>query len=423
MVEIIRTVKFGYQPTVKTERLLRDFRNMLNFCLKKAFETESFSIKKLHHACYKELRAKYDYNSQYIVSAVKVAVSMLSSWKRTKGQKPSAKKLFIQFSPLLTRFDGDKLRISIKPREFLTIPLRFGDYQEKFIKAWREGKLKIGEISMNEHWIIIPFKQEIDLTKPDECIAIDVNETNVTAVDSAGNCTVIDTKKIRAVHEAYANKLKKIQRIGESKVKKRLFQKYSGKRKRKVNDLLHKLAKWLSELTKGKTLLMENLKNIREGINRKAKRYNVFSRRVQTVSVNNKNLKRRLNSWNFRKLQFMLNYKHKANGFRVEYLNPYKTSSLCSQCGGRIAPRDKVCPNCGLDRDVNACINLLKMRGFSGYPKSLSVSMMKLGCQGITANEVNPAKLREEVEGFVNREKASYKACESFNSLKKWINW
>ncbi|KPV65196.1 MAG: hypothetical protein AOA65_0346 [Candidatus Bathyarchaeota archaeon BA1] len=36
-----------------------------------------------------------------------------------------------------------------------------------------EGKLKIGQIQMNEHWIIIPFKQEIDLTKPNECIAID----------------------------------------------------------------------------------------------------------------------------------------------------------------------------------------------------------------------------------------------------------
>ena len=188
MVEIIRAVKFSYEPTAETERLLHDFRDMLNFCLKRAFETDSFSIKKLHHACYKRLRAKYNYNSQYIVSAIKVAVSMISSWKRTRGRKPVAKKLFIQFSPLLTRFEGGKLRISVKPREFLTIPLKFGSYQEKFIRAWREGKLKIGEISMNESWIIVPFKQEIDLTKPNEAVAIDINENNITAIDSNGNC-------------------------------------------------------------------------------------------------------------------------------------------------------------------------------------------------------------------------------------------
>lgn len=71
MVEMVRAVKFGYDSTVQTERILRDFRDMLNFCLKKAFETNSFSVKKLHHACYSKLRQRYDYNSQYVVSAVK----------------------------------------------------------------------------------------------------------------------------------------------------------------------------------------------------------------------------------------------------------------------------------------------------------------------------------------------------------------
>jgi len=46
MVEMVRAVKFGYDSTVQTERILRDFRDMLNFCLKKAFETNSFSVKK-----------------------------------------------------------------------------------------------------------------------------------------------------------------------------------------------------------------------------------------------------------------------------------------------------------------------------------------------------------------------------------------
>ncbi|MEM3663590.1 MAG: hypothetical protein QXW47_03695 [Candidatus Jordarchaeales archaeon] len=199
--------------------------------------------------------------------------------------------------------------------------MKFGSYQEKFIKLWREGKLRIGEIVMNEHWVIVPFKQEIDLTRPDECI-VDVNECNVTVVDSSGNCWKIDTSKLRAIHEAYSRKLRRIQRIGDSKIKKVLYAKYSGRRKRRVHDLLHKLTKWLSEITKGKTLIMEDLRNIRKAINCKVKKFNKFSKRIQPVSLRNKNLKRRLNTWSFRKLQFLLDYKHKLNGFDVVYFNP-----------------------------------------------------------------------------------------------------
>ena len=106
MVEIIRAVKFSYEPTAETKGLLHDFRDMLNFCLKRAFETDSFSIKKLHHACYKELRAKYDYNSQYVVSAIKVAVSMISSWKRTRGTETRSQKAFHTVQPASNTFRG-----------------------------------------------------------------------------------------------------------------------------------------------------------------------------------------------------------------------------------------------------------------------------------------------------------------------------
>jgi len=399
-MEIVRAVKFGYNKTPEIDRLLHDFRNMLNFCLAKAFETNSFSIKKLHHACYRELKARYGYNSQYFVSAIKVTVSMLSSWKKRKGKKPKAKKLFIEFNPLLTRFEGDRVRISVKPREFLTIPLKFGDYQAKYIKLWREGKLRIGEIIINDRWVIVPFKQEIDPTKPDEAIAIDVNEANITAVDSKGNCLKIDTSKIRAIHETYLRKLRCIQQIGNSKAKKRVLAKYSGRRKRKIQDLLHKLTKQLSEFTKNKTLIMEDLNGIRNSVNQRVFRYNKFSGKLQFISRRSRGLKRRLNSWNFRKFQFLLDYKHRLNGFHVEYLDPYNTSSICSRCGGKIAPMEKACSKCGLDRDINACINLLKMWGGSGSPESLSMSVMKLGYQGLKADEVNQAKLREEVGIF-----------------------
>jgi putative transposase len=75
-----------------------------------------------------------------------------------------------------------------------------------------------------------------------------------------------------------------------------------------------------------------------------------------------------LHNWNFRRLQFYIDYKAKLNGLPVEYINPRGTSSLCPICGGRLAPnghRLMKCLRCGYenDRDVTAGINMLRMRG------------------------------------------------------------
>jgi len=53
-----------------------------------------------------------------------------------------------------------------------------------------------------------------------------------------------------------------------------------------------------------------------------------------------------------------------------------------------------------LDRDINACLNLLDV-GRCGAPERLSVEVMKVGCRGVekfNAYEVNLPELREQSE-------------------------
>ncbi|MEM2741854.1 MAG: IS200/IS605 family accessory protein TnpB-related protein [Nitrososphaeria archaeon] len=81
-------------------------------------------------------------------------------------------------------------------------------------------------------------------------------------------------------------------------------------------------------------IIMENLNGIRKHINY------------------NKNLNRRLHSWNFRRLQFYIEYKAKLEGLPVVYVNPKNTSSLCPICGGRLASngcRLLKCNSCGYE--------------------------------------------------------------------------
>jgi putative transposase len=353
-VEVYLGVPFGYEPNAELKKLLEDFRDMINFCIDYAYKRRITSYAKLRRGVYEEWKRRWDYSTHYCHSACKIALAMLKKHRKNKKEgKPEARKLFMQLDPQLYRFYGDKIRISVRPRKFIFINLRFGEYQRKFIDAWREGKLKTGEITVNEDKIIIPFKREVDLGNPSDWIAIDINESNVTAVSSNPHVLRIE-HELRTIHTTYFIIRRRIQKLARYKPKtaERLLKKYSDREKNRTKDICHKISKLIVEFSKeyGFGILMEDLKGIRKRIKR------------------GRRMNRRLHSWNFRKLQLFIDYKAKLNGLPVEYVNPRGTSSLCPVCGGRLAPnghRLLKCPRCGYesDRDVTACVNMLRMRG------------------------------------------------------------
>jgi len=372
MVDVMLAIPFSYEKNEIIRGLLEDFRDMINFCIEKAIENNVTSYAKLRKLVYEEWKQRWNYSTHFCHSACKIASSMLKSWRKkvrkgeTKSDRPpKAKKLFIRFDPQLVKFEGDRLRISIKPRQFVYVHLKYGEYQRKFIEEWRKGKLKVGEITMNGEKVIIPFRKEVDLTNPKDWIAIDVNESNVTAVSSNPHVLRIE-HGLRTIHTTYFEMRRRIQKLSKYKpiTSKRLMEKYSGREKKITHDLCHKIARIIVDFAKehGFGIIMEDLNGIRNKI-----RYN-------------KNLNRRLHSWNFRKLQFFIEYKAKLNGIPVVYVKPHKTSSLCPICGGKLAPNGQRLLKCKCgyenDRDVIACLNMLRMRGVPVPPECLS---MKLG--------------------------------------------
>jgi putative transposase len=105
---------------------------------------------------------------------------------------------------------------------------------------------------------------------------------------------------------------------------------------------MHKIAKQVAHENAGSHIVLENL----NGIRRRGK-------------VRGRRMRRRLNSWNFARLQALIEYKARLNGSTVEYVNPRNTSRVCSRCGCTIGRFDWFCQNCGLDRHVNAARNIL----------------------------------------------------------------
>ncbi|MDJ0270696.1 MAG: hypothetical protein NXY59_09190 [Aigarchaeota archaeon] len=142
-MELTLSVPFSYEPNDEIRRLPEDFRDMVNFCIEKASKHNVTGFAKLRKLVYGEWKSRWDYSTHHCHSACRAATSMPKSWRRlkrkgiAKSDKPIARKLLIQLDSLLVKYEGDRPRISVKPRKLLYIQLRYGDHQRRFMEEWK----------------------------------------------------------------------------------------------------------------------------------------------------------------------------------------------------------------------------------------------------------------------------------------------
>jgi putative transposase len=150
-------------------------------------------------------------------------------------------------------------------------------------------------------------------------------------------------------------RLKRTLQAKGSRSAKRHLKKLSGKQFRRRKDHDHVLSKRIVQHTpNGATIVLENLKNIRETSR--------MGRGKQNKNVDNK---RRLHSWSFAQLYSFIEYKAEAHGMTVVKVDPRHTSQQCSRCGyqhrsNRRSQSLFKCRHCGysLNADLNASINI-----------------------------------------------------------------
>jgi putative transposase len=289
------------------------------------------------------LRTKYLENwpfaAHWVDSAERTAFAIVRSWKKNydKGErsmeKPLVKRLFAGVKQSLCKLEGDKLRITIKPGDFVWVDLskRYFKLPEKL------GKFGIGEPIITPIQIHLPIhRDEKEPSNAPALIAWDSNFESLDGYSPQQGWIKIDTTALSLVHDNSSAKLGSIKRrFGRSVKGRRLARKYRHREFNRAKKHQIEIARVLR--SSSKRIVVEALRK------KKMFRGRAFNYK--------------LGKTDWRGIAILA-------GERVEEVSPRWTSKNCSRCGWTNIDLKgaKVfeCRQCGLriDRQLNACIGL-----------------------------------------------------------------
>jgi len=369
-VKVVKCVGIPYRPPQDVLKLLKTFRDMVNYCIRVGLEKGITSRFKLSNEVYHDL-TKYGYHTWYVLSAIEVANVILKNYRKAKRKRnrrvrvPRARRLMAKIGNQAIKVANGVLRIPLKPGQYLYIQLH--KRARNLLEEYRACS-----VTLTPKAVYVTFSKIVSMKESRGWIAIDVNEDNVTAVSSNSEVKVFDLSKLKDASYGYFERGRRLQRRyhKDRRVLKKALSKLYGNYRNKVSTMLHQtstaIVNWCKEKNYG--LIHEDLKGLRKTMNTKIKRFNEFNGKVQWMSKRSKKLKRRLNNWWFRKFLNQISYKCAWEGVKtIESKHTRSSSSTCPICGSKLNkyPNGLVeCEKHGLmNRHVVACINLLRWEG------------------------------------------------------------
>ena len=374
-----RTVKIQLHPTPEQAQALTEtleqFTRAFNSVIAYGWEHKERNGVKLHHATYRDLKTVCpelvsDLLIQARVKATETVKSALT-WqaknsadypkrveKARKKNKPIPKfkpvkcphsKLCpVRYNQKTYVFNWEKHEVRLSTTQGrISIPFRVPSYSSKYYGypvatadlCYRHGTFWLHVV------ISVP---EPTTAKSPEVIGVDLG-LNRPAVTS--NRHFLGSRHWKEIDRRRFRLKRKLQSKGTKSAKHRL-RKLKGKALRFHRDCDHVLSKRIVQHTpQGSTIVLENLKHIRE------------SSKIGKSKEND--TKRRLHSWSFAQFHSFLSYKAQEQGMRVVKVDPRHTSQTCSRCGyqhrsNRRSQSLFKCRHCGYscNADFNASLNI-----------------------------------------------------------------
>jgi putative transposase len=365
------TCRFKLEPEERYAKILDElfkaYSEMVRTCVDKAVRLGITSRKRLHEAVYKQLRTKNpEYPSHYIYTAMTQALAIFKSYRRLSRKRknvslPRVEDLntILLDDTHLFWFNWGSLKLATH-RGHIIIPFQVHEHSKKFAGWQVKGSRLVRK--GGEYFLHVTFRKIVEERGAEGVLGIDINERSIDlAVVKPDKVRFIkiDVSEAKYIRDRYFKKRRRIQSKTLGKTKAKLLAKYSGRERRRVNDILHRASKIVARIIAEESVkpVMEKLTNIRERIK--------YSRKMN----------RRLHSMPFRKIQFYITYKSIEQCLKPEHVKAKNTSRTCPICGELNKPNGHVfkCRKCGFqaDRHLVAAWNIaakLPMWGASPLP-------------------------------------------------------
>jgi len=314
----------------------------------------------LHQLGYRALRQQTSLGAQMACNAI-FSVCKAYRSQRALGRIPqdtpvpplSFDRTSVHFDHRTYTLKGEAVSLNTL-RGRIRVPMILGDHQRQILAS---GLPKEAELVFRRgKWLFNLAVESADGERvaSGPVMGVDVGE-NTLAATSTGRIWGGETLRHRRdQHLALRRRLQS--NDSQSAVQK--LRQVSGKERRRVKHVNHETSKAILEEARcigAAAIVMEDLTHIRDRLR--------AGRRMRT----------RLHRWAFRQLQGFVEYKARAIGISVVYVNPAYSSQTCSACGQlgtRLKHRFEC--SCGLraHADLNASRNLARIGETAVSPRA-----------------------------------------------------
>ena len=230
--------------------LLRAYRDVVNRLLEELWGALEWDKKKvkgkkqwrllpkykvnIHSKEYKKklresLLQEWPYAAHRVDSAIKTAYSILKSWRKNyvkgerKRRRPTARRLFVRAKQTLIKLEGEKLRVTVKPGEYVYLDLS----ARYFSLPGEVSSAGLGEPVITLEKVHLPVHCE-DTQNSNPSVAWDFNLLSLDGYSPETGWIRIDTSKLASVHTSSFEKRRSVRRkASKSKKARRVFTKYS----------------------------------------------------------------------------------------------------------------------------------------------------------------------------------------------------
>ncbi|MBR6711959.1 MAG: transposase [Selenomonadaceae bacterium] len=334
-------------------RTMERFNDACNLISQIAFDNKTFGKTILQRLCYYQIRNKFKLSSQMVVRAIAKVCESYSDKKKRENQhtfKPHG--AIVYDDRILTVKSIDKVSIlTLDGRIFA--PMSVCQYHARILdKALRvRGQTDLGCIDGKFYLFLVAECADEPETITKDFLGVDLG---IAKIATTSDGKFYSGSKVKNIRRRYFRLRQRLQAKGTKSAKRKLKQRRR-KESRFATNVNHCISKRLVEVAKGtqRAIVLEDLKGIRQRA-RKGTR--------QTVC---KTMRQALSSWSFYQLRQFIEYKARAAGVLVIYVDPRNTSRTCSKCGhvDKKSRRDQehfVCTACGhaLNADINAALNI-----------------------------------------------------------------